>query len=85
MTCSCPPRWCYGRSDCRKLSRVVGKRHPRMPAVGLQPIGALRLQWLEDRHDALTAELKDALPEHSRISKRHALAAIDAAIARYAQ
>ena len=83
MTCSCPPRWCYAQADCRKLSRVVGKRHPRMPAVGLQPIGAIRLQWLEDRHDALVAELKEELPDNSRIATRNALAAIDAAIARH--
>jgi hypothetical protein len=50
---------------------------------GLQPINALRLQFLEDRHDALVAELaEDGWTVHQREAKRHALAAIDAAIER---
>lgn len=85
MPCSCPPRWCYGRADCRKLLRpdVVKRHQPVNEPVGLQPIGALRLRWLEERHDALMAELKDELPEHARKAKTGALAAIAAAMARY--
>jgi hypothetical protein len=49
----------------------------------LQPIAALRLEFLEERHAALVAELaEDGWTVSQRLSKTHALAVIDAAIER---
>jgi hypothetical protein len=49
----------------------------------LQPLGAILLQLLEDRHDALVDELaEEGWSANQRQAKRAALAAIDAAIER---
>ena len=77
--CHCPPRMCYFRPDCRKIARGF------KPPPGPQPIGAILLRWLEDRHDELTAELQGELRPAERKSKAQALLMIDTAIARHAQ
>lgn len=81
MTCSCPPHWCYARSDCRLKRPQLPRGKKPTSHLGLEPIGTLRLKWLKERHDIITAELEETeLTITERRSRRKALAAIDAAI-----
>lgn len=86
MTCTCPPRMCYFRADCRLAGHRPVGRPPGTPVrpTGLPPLSELKRAWLQRRHD----ELVDAIERETRpmqlLNKRQALAAIDAAIARLA-
>jgi hypothetical protein len=89
MTCKCPKRWCYARSDCRHLKPALPtewERRAQRAAARLPDPKGLRVQWLEQRRAELAAELEAGDVGQERPSSRStelALKAITVALARY--